>query len=420
MAKIRNILVAVSGLSPQILTETLYALVEEHSFVPDEIHIITTNTGSTIIRSKLLEGENSILNQFCEDLKSKMRGMRYTLCQDNDDPMYGENFFVHELPNEDIRSSEDNMDIASFIIDKIRVLCEDANARIHFSIAGGRKTMGFFAGYALSMFGREEDRLSHVLVTPADFETASTFYYPKQSEQQLKVVNRKTGEEKVLTAADAQITLADIPFLRLNDYVPAYLKNNQKTYKDVVSLIQQSLNKNKCTLDFGSAYDTVIKCNGIPVKLTQKHYAFYRWFMETYFKKYHENPFNPRANIREDQFDEYADMAKAFVDLYEDPHTKTSLKDEYEKIMKIKDQISKIEDKAEAKALHKEMRKKLNKFICSKFFDDCRHRLNRKFEDVLGPELSEIFGIVSVKGEKNLYCSNLTLSQVKFPEKFKF
>ena len=87
MAKIRNILVAVSGLSPQILTETLYALVEEQKFVPDEIHIITTNTGSSVIRTKLLEGENSILNQFCEDLKTEMRGMRYTLCQDNDDPM---------------------------------------------------------------------------------------------------------------------------------------------------------------------------------------------------------------------------------------------------------------------------------------------------------------------------------------------
>ena len=297
MVKNRNILVAVLGLSPQILTETLYALVEEQNFVPDEIHIITTNTGSNAVRTKLLDGDNSILNQFCEDLKTKMKGMHYTLCQDNDDPMYGENLFIHKLPNEDIRSSEDNMDIASFIIDKIRVLCEDNHARIHFSIAGGRKTMGFFAGYALSMFGRDQDRLSHVLVTPADFETTGDFYYPKQREQQLKVVNRKTGEEKVLTAADAQITLADIPYLRLNDYVPAYLKNNQKTYKDVVSMIQQSLNKDECTLDFGSAYDTVIKCNGIPVKLTEKHYAFYRWFMETYFFQYSEEPFNPRAII---------------------------------------------------------------------------------------------------------------------------
>lgn len=399
MAKIRNILVAVSGLSPQILTETLYALVEEQKFVPDEIHIITTNTGSSVIRTKLLEGENSILNQFCEDLKTEMRGMRYTLCQDNDDPMYGENFFVHELPNEDIRSSEDNMDIASFIIDKIRVLCEDDNARIHFSIAGGRKTMGFFAGYALSMFGREQDRLSHVLVTPADFETTSAFYYPKQREQQLKIVNRKTGEEKVLTAADAKITLADIPFLRLNDYVPAYLKNNKKSYKDVVSLIQQSLNKDECTLDFGSAFDTVITCNGIPVKLTEKHYAFYRWFMETYFFQFNEEPFNPRAIIREAQLAEYADMARAFVELYEDPHER-SAKDEYEAIMILEDK--------------KELREKLHKFIC-KFFDDCKTKLSKKFKEELGPELTKIFDIVSVKGEKNLYCSNLTLSQVQFP-----
>jgi CRISPR-associated protein (TIGR02584 family) len=32
------------------------------------------------------------------------------------------------------------------------------------SIAGGRKTMGFYAGYALSLYGRAQDRMSHVLV----------------------------------------------------------------------------------------------------------------------------------------------------------------------------------------------------------------------------------------------------------------
>ena len=66
----------------------------------------------------------------------------------------------------------------------------------------------------------------------------------------------------------------------------------------------------------------------------------------------------------------------------------------------------------------KELREKLRKFIC-KFFDDGKTRLKSKFEEVLGPELSEIFGIVALRGEKNLYCSNLTLSQIKFPEEHK-
>ncbi|MEF8766960.1 hypothetical protein [Candidatus Accumulibacter contiguus] len=45
----RRILVAVTGLSPQIVTETLYALAVAPSgtaFVPTEIHLITTRSGA--------------------------------------------------------------------------------------------------------------------------------------------------------------------------------------------------------------------------------------------------------------------------------------------------------------------------------------------------------------------------------------
>lgn len=37
--------------------------------------------------------------------------------------------------------------------------------------------MGFFVGYALSLFGRAQDRLSHVLVSDP-FESLTDFYYP--------------------------------------------------------------------------------------------------------------------------------------------------------------------------------------------------------------------------------------------------
>jgi CRISPR-associated protein (TIGR02584 family) len=39
----------------------------------------------------------------------------------------------------------------------------DPQASLHVSIAGERKTMGFYVGYALSLFGRTQGRLSHVL-----------------------------------------------------------------------------------------------------------------------------------------------------------------------------------------------------------------------------------------------------------------
>ncbi|HNU20229.1 MAG TPA: CRISPR-associated ring nuclease, partial [Hydrogenophilus thermoluteolus] len=48
----RRILLAVSGLTPQIVTETLYALIHQpQPFVPTEIHLITTLEGAK--RAKL-------------------------------------------------------------------------------------------------------------------------------------------------------------------------------------------------------------------------------------------------------------------------------------------------------------------------------------------------------------------------------
>lgn len=52
----RRILLCVSSLSPQIITETVYALavVGEPRFVPTEIHLLTTADGAEQVRLTLL------------------------------------------------------------------------------------------------------------------------------------------------------------------------------------------------------------------------------------------------------------------------------------------------------------------------------------------------------------------------------
>ena len=44
--------------------------------------------------------------------------------------------------------------IADAITALVRALTADPGSAVHASIAGGRKTMGFYLGYALSLFGR--------------------------------------------------------------------------------------------------------------------------------------------------------------------------------------------------------------------------------------------------------------------------
>jgi CRISPR-associated protein (TIGR02584 family) len=167
----RRVLLAVTGLSPQIVTETVYALAlrRRPAFIPTEICLITTFKG----------GENARLSLLSED-----PGWFHRLRRDFSLPeiLFDESC-IHVItgqdgnPLEDIASEADNVAVADFITERVRALTADPEVSLHVSIAGGRKTMGFYVGYVLSLFGRAQDRLSHVLVT-APFESRPDFYYP--------------------------------------------------------------------------------------------------------------------------------------------------------------------------------------------------------------------------------------------------
>jgi conserved hypothetical protein len=61
----RRVLVAVTGMSPQILTETVYALYTQQNWLPDEIFVLTTQIGYNNIMRTLI-GENGFLRVFAK------------------------------------------------------------------------------------------------------------------------------------------------------------------------------------------------------------------------------------------------------------------------------------------------------------------------------------------------------------------
>jgi CRISPR-associated protein (TIGR02584 family) len=65
----RRILLAVSGLSPQIVTETLYALAAQQDapFVPTEVHLITTREGAQRAELSLLSDDLGWFHRLCTD-----------------------------------------------------------------------------------------------------------------------------------------------------------------------------------------------------------------------------------------------------------------------------------------------------------------------------------------------------------------
>ncbi len=224
----RRIFVAVTGLAPQVVTETLYALsVRSHPrFIPTEVRLITTFEGKRRAILSLLHPDSGWFHRLCVD---------YQLPEIT---FGAESIHVLEDANGrplcDIRNLEDNTSAANTITEIVRDITRDPNCAIHVSIAGGRKTMGFYLGYALSLYGREQDRLSHVLVS-APYESNQEFYYPSPKS---RVIHTQTLDRQPLDAYDATVTLADIPFVRMRGGLNTHLMEGKVSFSSAVEEAQ--------------------------------------------------------------------------------------------------------------------------------------------------------------------------------------
>lgn len=229
----KQLLLAVSGMSPQVITETLFGIAQQirnglDIRWPDEIRIITTAHGKNKIEQALIA--EGWLEKLCREVEQPTIALRHS-----------DILVVPGAGGEpvvDARCSNDHEALADFITTTVRDLtAETANDntekfQIHASIAGGRKTMAFYLGYAISLFGRHFDQMSHVLVSEG-FEGLPDFYFPTQHSHPL------LSSDGQLDARDATVTLADIPFVRIRHSVPELLTRlgEHISYRQLVSLI---------------------------------------------------------------------------------------------------------------------------------------------------------------------------------------
>ncbi|MCW5968912.1 MAG: TIGR02584 family CRISPR-associated protein [Blastocatellales bacterium] len=161
--EMRQMLLCVAGMTPQIVTETLYVLIQERGQRIDEIRVITTKGGKDRIVRDLLDPISGRFPAFCRDYGIDSEAIIFnertvTAIQTLDG-----------LDLADIRSVADNDRAANRICEIVSELTKDPLLRIHASVAGGRKTMGIYLAAAMQLFGRSQDTLSHVLVNE-DFE----------------------------------------------------------------------------------------------------------------------------------------------------------------------------------------------------------------------------------------------------------
>ncbi|EGJ09039.1 CRISPR-associated ring nuclease Csm6 [Rubrivivax benzoatilyticus] len=223
----RRALVCMVGLSPQVVTETLYALATAPTpFVPTELHVVATAAGAQRVHEHLLEG-------------GQLRALAAAHLGGNG-PEFDPARHLHVVardgvPLADVESAEDNTAVADAILGVVRPLALDPACAIHASLAGGRKSMGFYLGYVMSLLGRAQDRLSHVLVN-SPFESHPGFFFPPAEPARLRLPD---GRE-VDTAA-ARVSLAPVAFVRMSDGLPERLLHEPVGFDALVQRAQRSL-----------------------------------------------------------------------------------------------------------------------------------------------------------------------------------
>lgn len=263
----RRILLMVTGRTPQVVTETLYALCVRRRppFVPTEVHLITTAEGAQDARLALLAEGDGWFHRLCRDYG--LTGIRFSAEH------------IHTIPGadgapaQDIRTEAEHEACADLITERVRRFTAEDDTALHVSLAGGRKTMTYYLGNALTLFGRPQDRLSHVLVPPP-FESNREFFYPTPNSSPLFV----EPLQRYFDAGEAEVTLADIPFVRLRDSLPGRFKTletGQARFSEVVEAMQTALRPASVTIDY--LHRRIRIADGREAPLSPASLAFYGW-----------------------------------------------------------------------------------------------------------------------------------------------
>ncbi|HEX8137544.1 MAG TPA: CRISPR-associated ring nuclease Csm6 [Pyrinomonadaceae bacterium] len=245
MERRKHILLCVAGGTPQIITETLWAVMQRGERV-DEIRVITTLEGRQKVRQLLLDEKEGKFHQFRRDFP-ETEGIKF-----NENSLYLLTKRGVGMPSprdsdedrlEDLLTDEDNDRAADQICEIVRELTRDQGQRIHASVAGGRKTMGIYLTAAMQLFGRFDDALSHVLVSP-EVENNPKFFYKPPAPEILFDRNSaplKTVDGRDYTTDDAEIYLADIPFIRLRAVGSKMFSEAVSSYGEMVEETQENL-----------------------------------------------------------------------------------------------------------------------------------------------------------------------------------
>lgn len=293
IARPAPILLAVTGMSPAIVTETVWALARENPpVIPRRVVVITTLPGKARIEEELFkvspEYGNRTVWQALRDAVFSFAGPTLKLS-----PAQWEDFLIFDdlrliasrdarlgrsFPVEDIRTPADNETAADFILEEVRKITANEDTTLIASLAGGRKTMGALLYAALSLLGRPQDRLTHVLVSEPFEDPGLTprFYFPAQPET---LHQHRTGG--VHKSDAARIWLADVPFVRLRELFSKQLGRYAGSFNGLVATYAERIRQISGPPEIAlEDADLSLTVQGLRVVLAPREYALLTFLAE--------------------------------------------------------------------------------------------------------------------------------------------
>ena len=235
----KKVLLAVCGLAPQVITETLYAL-HQQDRLPDIVRVLTTRPGMEACHAQLFADGNGQYHHFLED---------YAIDPERID--FAPQAILSVLNEQggvidDIGNEEDNRCFLRACMQQTFEYSNDPGTTIFYSIAGGRKTMGSCLSLAAQLYGRRQDRIFHVLVSP-EFESSREFYYPLRPSRPVTLLDKKQQPYRKDTRY-AQIQLIPMPFVPLREKITSpLLQKAEMPSSLMMSLVQEE--KPSLTID---------------------------------------------------------------------------------------------------------------------------------------------------------------------------
>ncbi|MDI6796734.1 MAG: CRISPR-associated ring nuclease Csm6, partial [Desulfatibacillaceae bacterium] len=166
----------------------------------------------------------------------------------------------------------DNENLLELCLNLAFGLTADPQSAVFFSIAGGRKTMSSCLTLAAQMYGRPQDRIFHVLVSP-EFESNRDFFYPPRISHAIRCIGANR-EPFYKETCYARVTLVPVPFVSIRESLEPELLNRPS---DPATLLASLVREEKpvLTVDLPGCKLTY---RNLEMDLSCAHMALYAFF----------------------------------------------------------------------------------------------------------------------------------------------